>query len=335
MENNREKELELINNIKELTNHEISLEDLCEELGIDSFEALGLIQEIKQSGINISAIDKDKGIYIINFGDQDFSMSSNYDFEVNEDNNRFLVISDTRLGSNRQQISILNDLYKKANALGYKNVIHCGNISEGLYNNSSPYYDSLLIKDTLKQVDYIVDRYPYIEGMHTYFITGPKDLTHLTKKAIDIGKKIAESREDFTYLGKEKCLMQLKKVKMLVQNLKLAKTYTVSYRAQQVVDAIRSEDRCDILLYGGLLQQEKFTHRNIKILSVPSLVASTDEMQMKRYSNTIGGYFLDIQTDDKGYLKNVDCMDTLYYNTDKQDYQKAKTLRLTSQDLES
>ena len=59
--------------------------------------------------------------------------------------------------------------------------------------------------DTLSQVDYIVSHYPKVEGMKTYFITGKLDDTHLSKKKVNIGKRIAELRDDMIYLGENSC----------------------------------------------------------------------------------------------------------------------------------
>ena len=115
---------------------------------------------------------------------------------------------------------------------------------------------------------------------------------------------------------------------MLVFNPKLIKTYTVSYRPQQQVDSFRSEDKPDILLYGGLLQMEKFTYRNVKCISVPSVCATTREMSDKRYSNTIGAWYVTVKTDRYGKLKSVNAFDSVYYKTNKDDYIKSKVLKI-------
>jgi len=119
---------------------------------------------------------------------------------------------------------------------------------------------------------------------------------------------------------------------MLIFNSKLGKTYTVSYRAQQQVDSFRSEDKPDILLYGGLLQMEKFNYRNVNCISVPSVCATTKEMNDKRYSNTIGAWYITIKTDEKGRFDSVRAMDSVYYSTIKDDYLKPKVLKLNRGD---
>ena len=229
----------------------------------------------------------------------------------------FVGIFDTRFGSKYQQLSILNDIYLKAYNLGYKNFILCGNITEGLYPLTNVYSEDNFLDDTLRQLYYIIEHYPHIEGIKTYFITGTKDEKHLKNNKINIGKRISSARSDMIYLGDGTCNIEIDKVNMLVFNSKLVKTYTVSYRPQQQVDSFRSEDKPDILLYGGLLQMEKFTYRNVECISVPSVCATTREMSDKRHSNTIGAWYITITTDKYGNFKSIKAMDSVYYKTNK------------------
>lgn len=321
---------ETFEQLKTLSTKEISLSSLCEKLELNAYEVLGLIRELRLEGINIVIQRRDDDIYMFNQGERELNEENSYKFYTDENNRfKFVAISDTRFGSKYQQLSILNDIYTKADSLGYKNVIHCGNISEGLYSLNNIYSECNFLDDTLRQVDYIAEHYPYIEGIETYFITGLKDEKHLKNNKINIGKRINDARKDMTYLGYSSCNVTIDKAKMLIFNPKLVKTYTVSYRPQQQVDSFRSEDKPDILLYGGLLQMEKFTYRNVSCISVPSVCATTKEMSDKRYSNTIGAWYITVETDRFGNLKNVTAIDSVYYKTNKNDYIRPKVLKIT------
>lgn len=321
--------MEFVEELKELTKKEISLTSICEILKLNDYEVLGLVRELRLEGINIIIQKKDDDIYLFNKGEKELNEDNTYKFETDENNEfKFIAISDTRFGSKFQQLSILNDIYLKGYEMGYRNVILCGNISEGLYSLTNIYAEGNFLDDTLRQVDYIVNYYPHIEGMKTYFITGNKDEKHLKNNKINIGKRISDLRDDMIYLGYTSCNIMIDKANMLVFNPKLAKTYTVSYRPQQQIDSFRSEDKPDILLYGGLLQMEKFTYRNVSCISVPSVCATTKEMSDKRYSNTIGAWYITIKTNKYGYLEEVKAIDSVYYKTNKDDYLKPKVLKI-------
>ena len=309
---------------------EKSLTAVCEEMEMNQYEVLGLVSFIKSQGINIAIRKSADDISMINMGDLEFREKNTYNFTTDDcDEFKFIAIADTRLGSKSQQLSILNDIYLKGHEMGYDNVILCGNISAGLYPISDIYAETNFVDDTLGQIDYIVDNYPRIEGMKTYFITGKTDDKHLKQVKINIGKRIADSRDDMIYLGENSCDIVIDKTVMQVMSSKLGKTYTSSYRTQQQIDSYRSADKPDVLLYGGLLQMEKYSYRNVKCISVPSVVATTKEMNDKRYSNTVGAWYVTIRTNKKGLLDSVTAISSPYYVTGKDDYLKAKPLKLS------
>lgn len=312
MENNNDKLLELIKK-------ETNISTVSSVLDISEFEILGIVYDLIQDGNNIIVKQYDDGIHLLNQGDLVDKGVSKYSFKTDKSNEfSFVAISDTRLGSKSQQLTILHDIYKKAQELGIKNVILCGNISAGLKPMTDT--ESNFIYDTQAQIDYIVSNYPKYDGITTYFISGKLDDKHISENNINIGKRISEARDDMVYLGEDICDISIDRVKMQVMNSKLNKTYTVSYRTQQTIDAYRSEDKPDILLYGGLLQMEKYTHRDVKCISVPSVCATDKDMKTKRYSNTIGAWYVTVKTNDKGLLESVNAIDSPYYVSNKEDY---------------
>lgn len=326
-------EKELLEKFKDLSSKEISLTELCRVLKLNTYEVLAIASELKRQGINIVTKIFDDDIYMFNNGERELFES--YSCNLNTDDNnefKFIAISDTYFGSKYQQLSILNDICSKGVNMGYNNIFHCGNISCGIYPIHDTYADTFFLDDSLRQIDYIVKYFPQIDGMKTYFITGARDERHLKTNKINIGKRISELRDDMVYLGNNSSLITIDKAKVLLFNSKLNKTYTVSYRPQQQVDSFRSEDKPNILLYGGLLQTEKFKYRDVNCISVPSVCATTKEMLDKRYSNTIGTWYITIKTNNKGYLEEVKAMESTYYVTNKNDYQKPKVLKLTKED---
>lgn len=319
---------ETINKFLEFISKERSLTTICEEMEMNSYELLGLVNHVKEKGVNIAIKKGIDDIYMLNMGDMEYHEKNTYQFQTDDSNEfKFIAIADTRLGSKYQQLSILNDIYQKGHEMGYNSVIHCGNISAGLYPLTDIYAETNFADDTQEQIDYIVNNYPYIEGMKTYFITGAIDDKHLKKRKINIGKRISDARNDLIYLGENSCDINIDKTVMQIMSSKLAKTYTVSYRTQQQVDSYRSEDKPDILLYGGNLQMEKFTYRSVKCISIPSVCATTKEMNDKRYSNTIGAWYITVRTNQRGQLDSINAISSPYYKTIKDDYLKAKPLQ--------
>ena len=326
-------EKEVLLKLQELTKKETSLSSLCSQLELKEYEVLGLVKQCRDEGIYITTKKHDDDIYLLNLGEKELKKGNSVSFVTDEENEfKFVVISDTRIGSKSQQLSILHDIYEKAQDMGYNTVFHCGNITEGLYSSTHEYADSIFLSDSQIQVDYVVNNYPKYEGITTYFVTGVKDQKHTRANKVNIGRRIANQRSDMIYLGQGNCDVTIDNVKMKMLSSVLAKTYTVSYRTQQQIDAMRSEDKPDILLLGGLLQMEKLTHRGVHALSIPSVCATTEEMNDKRHANTIGAWYVTVKTDKKGNLLSFRAMDSVYYNTDKDDYKNKRFTVNTNQD---
>ena len=321
---------ETIKKLLDFIEKQKTLTDVCIEMDMNDYLVLDLVGYIKSKGVNVAMQTAADGtVYMVNMGDCEFVEKNIYNFSTDENNEfKFILISDTRLCSKSQQLSILNDIYQKGHDLGYDNVILLGNISAGIYPLTKVYAQTNFINDTQGQIDYIVNNYPRVDGMKTYFVTGILDNIHLSKGKVDIGKRISESRDDMIYLGENSCDVILDNMTMALFSSQLAKTYTVSHRTQQQAVSFRSEDKPKVMLYGGLCQCEQYTYRGIKILDCPSICATTKEMAEKRYSNTIGAWYVTIKTNEKtGDFEKINAFSSLYYQTNKSDYLNAKPLK--------
>ena len=320
--------------LKLLTKKEISLEETCELLSINMLEVLGSISRIRSQGTDILYYNINDSVYLKNIGPVKQNVENLKLYTDEENKFKALVISDTRFGAKEQQLELIKNQIENAKKQGIKNIILCGNITEGIYPSNSPYFDSLFLHGTENQVDYVVENFPKIDGMTTYFITGPKDETHLKKNDVDIGAIISSKRDDMIYLGRNEKDITIDNISVKIANLKAKKTYTVSYRCENLVKSIRSEDKSDILLYGGLLQQDKFKYRDMNCLSIPSICGTTPEMDDK-YSNTVGSWILEVESDNKGNLKKLLTTSCPNYKTSKNEYKKYKPSKIELNSVEN
>jgi len=316
-----------------ILSRECSLSSLMQEFDLQELEILGLVKELENNGENISVTEKKDGIYIENFGD---IKSFNYNVKTiynNETELKILLISDTRLCSKFSQLSILNDLYKIAYDMGVRTVFHLGDIVEGIYfSQEKKYNQSILHHNVDTQAMYVSKNYPYLSKMTTYFITGEHDLSFLkTKEKEDIGEKIGELREDLVYLGQENCLIYLeadngKPLKIALRHPKGKIPYTVSYKPQTIIDAMRSEERPDIINFGHFLVHDTFIHHDVLVNQVPSLCATTPEMINKGTNNILGATIITLYLDKKNRLVKTKRMFLNYRNIIIDDYKTFKPL---------
>lgn len=347
-------------NLKELADQlqfdtlaeECILEDLCKSYNISRDDMFVLIHDLKKRGNNIITMntsasnyeneDKTTVTLIRNFGHEQLINDLSYDIISNDDNIKCMLISDTRFGSIYQQTSILNDMYLKAKAMGVKYVFLTGDVVEGIYRGSKSIYNSTLHKNGYDdQADYVASCFPRVEGITTYFVTGEHDLSFLkTKEKVDIGKLIASKREDMIYLGprRKKVTFVSDKgngsISIYLQHSSGNVPYTISYKPQQKIAALRNEDKTDILVTSHFAACDSFLRRGVRSYQVPTVVGTTDEMKDANTPvyNTVGSWIITLKKDKKGNLRNTSQMYIPYYQTIKDDYKNFKSLYLTDKE---
>lgn len=324
---------------KEYIRKERACKDVCAKFNISILEFTSVISKLRSMGINIIMYGVEDDAYVINLDERNLNGDNIYTIDINDDNHfDALLLSDTRFGSKYQQLSKVNFAYQMANKLGINKVIHLGDISEGLYSVKSLYY-STLFKDTTKdQISYIVNNYPYIEGTTTYFITGDQDLTHTIKNGVDIGRAISDERDDMVYLGNMRCTLNVRKMKILAQHLKIGafdRAKTISLKPQDFLYSMRSEEKVDIVLDGHILVDQQITEREMSEISVPSMVATTPRIRSNAVPHNVGFIILNVNLTKDGKFRNKYATYAPFYQTDIDDYEHCKVLKIGGKKNES
>lgn len=315
--------------LKLLIRKEHSLDSLTDELDLSYATIMGMVHKLKEEDNNISIVKREGIIYITDFGH--LTLNNNV-HKLQKDSNKIKLglVSDTMFGSKYQQLTILNDIYSKLYDFGARDFIHLGDISIGIYTGKKAIYNESIFAHGLEeQKDYIADNYPYIKGVQTLFLTGEKDLTHMSgKNKIDIGRAIDKEREDLIYLGPNQCEIDVNGITINAQHSisKRDQPLTVSYRAQEAIRVMRSEDKVDFLFQGHNFQSQSFKMRGIDVTTVPSVIATTPEMGDKGLSNVVGAWYIEFDIEG-GKVENIKKISLPYYKTIEDDYLTAKSLK--------
>ena len=321
-----------LKSFKEFTRKERTCDDVCNHFGLSILEFSCIINRLKASGTNVIVSGTGEDATVLNLDERNLDGDNIYTIDIDNDTEfNALVISDPRLCSKYQQLSRLNFSYLEAWRQGFDKVILLGDITEGLYSLKSKYHNTLFADTTEKQVEYVVNNYPYIEGMTTYFITGDQDATHTAKNGVDIGRMISEQRDDMVYLGNMRCQLNIRKMKILAQHLKIGgfdRSKTVSYKPQESIYSMRSEEKVDIILDGHLLNSQQMTERGMREISIPSLVATTPRIRSSAIPHNVGFVLLRANLTKDGKFKDMEATFSPFYQTDKDDYSTTKVLKM-------
>lgn len=308
-----------------------TVKSLCKDLGINEYKLFGFVKQLKESSVNIDLSNKAGDMFLsINNG---LDMSDENYYTIKEDVNtptKIGVISDLRFGSKKEQIALLNDMYKRFADDGVKYVIVAGNLLEGKYkgNDEAYYGKSLISNDAYGQADHLIEFFPKVEGIQTLFITGETD--HTWSKELNIGEYIAFYRKDMTYLGPKSCIVKLNNISFRVENLKkVGESYTIAYPPQKYSRSMGSYEDYDFILLGGTLTAQDFPAiRDTRIFTIPSVVARTPKMKAASQQNMMGSYEFEITCDKLGKLKRLVPRLSPYYSPSKENYLTIKPLDL-------
>lgn len=325
-----------------ILNTEKLVSDLSEEFEVDERTILGMIGLLKQKGLNIYKEKTKDDILVTSFGDGKLGSKSLY--EINDDNKKtkILVISDTWYGSVFSQPSIVNQVYRIAAKSGCSMAFHLGDISVGRYpKDDEEGRASIFAHGFVAQGEVVVNSYPIVEGMNTYFITGEHDHKLLKDEGIDIGNYISDSRKDMIYLGPNRRDILLKPtkwkkgIKIRLYHQEGTGTYQISYKSDQYVRALRSENKADIIFQGHSLVQDEYKRRDMFVFQVPGLLGTAPEIaKNKKYKhNTVGAWIITINKDKSYHIERIIRGKLPFYETYENDYKTAKQLILKKEDI--
>lgn len=219
------------NQILNLINNGINGVDILNILNIDEKELLFILKSIyyesindKHNTIDINLIKKTTYDVITYLKSRNFSRNKSiitknnenmileYDgkiintnsmcqqvFEIDEDNEfKFIVISDTHFGSVFENIEYLEHVYEYASKNNIKYILHAGDLIEGSYDDFGRCKSEYSTIDS--QVNHVLKDYCYEKSIKNLILLANHDVYSIYHYGIDIAPLLTE-RKDFEILG--------------------------------------------------------------------------------------------------------------------------------------
>lgn len=218
---------------------------------------------------------------------------------------RFGLIGDSHIGSKYEQPSLLNRLYDTYARLGIENVYHCGDITEGEEMRVGHKYECYL-QGADDILSHVANRYPKRNGVKTKFIIGNHDESLIKRAGYDIGKAIANRRDDMVYLGASSAVVYLTpNCTLELSHPGGGSAYAISYKTQKAIDAMSGGEKPNILAVGHYHKAEYLFYRNVHAFQVGTTQAQTPFMKGKQLSAHMGGWVIEIGVDTNGYIQYI------------------------------
>ena len=229
------------------------------------------------------------------------------------------VVSDTHFGNIHQQLHLLNNFYEKAYNRGIKTILHCGDVTDGNYLNRLEQPRQQFLHGFDEQVSYVVDMYPKVKDLKTYYILGSHDETHYKNGHATVDCWLSRCRNDLIFLGQDTASLNINGVKIIMDHPGGGSAQSVSYKPQKRIEILESGHKPKIIIFGHYHKMYSFVYRNVRGIETGAFCDKTQFQQKQGLSNYVGGYFLDIYSDNKGNIIYFEPEEILYNSKDMWD----------------
>lgn len=226
------------------------------------------------------------------------------------EHHKFVVISDTHIGSVYSPEEWHDVVSSYANSEGVEAVLHCGDLVEGMkigrigtqiYELSDIGYEA-----QKRKALQVLSKYQ----VPVYIISGNHDFYYQEYAGANIIKSIADTLDNVTYIGHDSADIVVDgAVIRLFHGGDGSNSYALSYRLQKLVEAINGGHKPNILLAGHVHKFCYIFERNIHAISVPCMQAQTDFMRGKKLAAHTG--FLTLEFD--VHAGNICNLSVTYY----------------------
>lgn len=313
----------------------MTIEELSNMLKISINEAWGLVElcNLYRKTIHIRCDENDE--YILNKPKKprktnDVNKPDLSDLELT----KLCVVSDTHFGSIHQQLHLLNNVYQEAHNRDIDTVLHCGDVVDGNYTSIRKEQTRELFLTTFdEQVGYVVDMYPEVKGIKTYYILGSHDETHYKNGGATLEYWISKCRKDMIFLGQNSGDITINNIRISLDHPGGGSAKSLSYAPQNRIEALTPGKKPHLLLIGHYHKNYCFSYRNVEAVLVPALCDKTQFQQKKGLVNSVGAYFLNIYSNEKGNIEFFEPEEMLFdyndfWDESKKDFNKVKKLKI-------
>jgi predicted phosphodiesterase len=212
-------------------------------------------------------------------------------------------ITDTHIGHERFDEGRLFQAFEEFKKEGVEFIVHCGDVTEGMSNRAGHIYElNKLGYDNQKK--YAIDLFSQWTDTDIYAIDGNHDRWFLKSNGAIVVKDIAESIDNFHWLGHDEGDISLKGLATLkLWHGEDGNSYALSYRLQKILESLSGGEKPHAMLCGHTHKHVYIFERNVHCTSIGSLQAQTKWMRGKRIAAHVGFFIADYWVNKSGICK--------------------------------
>ena len=216
---------------------------------------------------------------------------------------RFGAMTDLHIGhkrSSRQRIEQAFDEFKRE---GVEFVVIAGDITEGMSHRPGHIYELDHIGYDAQKTE-AIDIFAQYPEVPIYAIDGNHDRWYLKSNGALIVKDIADSIDNFQFLGHDEGDISLNgKVTIKLWHGEDGNSYALSYRLQKIIESLSGGEKPNILIAGHVHKYVNIFERNVWAVSAGCIQAQTSWMRGKRLAAHPGFCVADVWITKNGVSK--------------------------------
>ena len=287
-------------------NSSFTIEEISDKFDVSPKKVRDAIESLKSSGTNVTS--NSGQVYISSIvpkkDDTVMSVSKN-----TKGLYRFGAVGDNHLGSKYERLDVLNSLYELFREEGISTVYNTGNWIDGEARFNK---HDIHVHGMDNQINYMIKKYPQVEGIKTYYIGGDDHEGWYTQReGVDIGKYLeykaqAAGRNDLVYLGhmEHDVVIPAEKgeTKIRVLHPGGGSSYAISYTSQKIVESLSGNEKPHIIL-GGHYHKAEYTYaRGVHFIQTGCTQDQTPFMRKKKLAAHLGGWIVEFGVDETGAI---------------------------------
>lgn len=220
-------------------------------------------------------------------------------------------LGDTHLGDTKERLDVLRQLYKECQQEHVQYVFHTGNLVTGF---SEKYRTQIKVWGADAQADYVIQEYPKVPGLTTYYICGDDhEGNWKQREGLDFGpfleaRAVAAGRDDLKYVGYVQgdvdFLVGEVPVHIRLSHPGGGSTAAISGKAQRLVDAAAGEETLPNLWLVGHFHKALVLpeYKGVCVIQTGCCVEVGDWAKKQCLNYHLGGWLVKIKTSVQGKI---------------------------------
>ena len=216
---------------------------------------------------------------------------------------KVLITGDWHIGHNKFREDWFYSMIDNAVSEKVDFCWHTGDILEGMSTRPGHVYelDCIGFEAQFAKAKRLIGDCPF----QVRAIIGNHDLWGMQKadQGINVGLRLAESLDNFEYLGIHEAMEKVNNIKVLLWHGMDGSAYSISYRTQKFIENLQGGEKPNILLAGHSHKSLFYETRNVHVLETGTLCEQTGFMRNKKLAAHTGYWIVEVEYGDYGVVR--------------------------------